>query len=480
MAIELSGNTEKKSVPKAKKLVKKLVIKKSKEPEPEKVKKSKEPEKVKKSKVVPKTVRKINKKPVLAKTTGLNISPAKVKNIVSNHVLNKDAHSALTELKMSRPRDVKTITKKDKDGKETTVELPASKGTPVNKLSESTQTYVAFATKEFERSQKDDYAKCVVNKMVATKKTEYNTAKSKAKDAFDVCNPHKFLSDKGSQFDLHAFNIKFDPKFYNDLPSSLSGDINEERKRAINVVTKLKNRFSTNSRVFISAFVEYLIKQMALNGTVCCIADKKKIIQLSHILDTTKDGFEERFPLYPLIVNLETFKQAKKYLANPVEYIKALSGDESDNAEKVTDLFTLDCVSIEKQYQFKYYIAESCRETIMDLVNKETDKNGEPTDIYNSTSVSKIFKNFCSTLVCEFLMRIGTMLKKEIETRGIKTVNDTIINAVISHYHTVCGVEEGPTIDFIREVTTKYYGFITTRQKNRGDDKGDMEYSNDL
>ena len=51
----------------------------------------------------PKPVRKFNKRPVLAKTTGINISPAKVKNIVSNHVLNRDAHAALSELKKSFP-----------------------------------------------------------------------------------------------------------------------------------------------------------------------------------------------------------------------------------------------------------------------------------------------------------------------------------------------------------------------------------------
>ena len=88
-------------------------------------------------------------------------------------------------------------------------------------------------------------------------------------------------------------------------------------------------------------------------------------------------------------------------------------------------------------------------------------------------------------------MRIGTMLKKEIETRGIKTVNDTIIAAVISHYHTVCGVDEKLTLEFIRTVTTKYYSYVDTRQKKRKDDKfvsadaeeddaeGDVEYDDE-
>ena len=274
------------------------------------------------------------------------------------------------------------------------------------------------------------------------------------------------------------------------------------KKKAIDKVTKLKNRFSTNSRVFLSAFVEYIIKQLALNGTVCCVADKKKIIQLSHILDTTKEGFEKRFPLYPLIVNLDTFKQAQEYLNKPptakvVAVVPATtdvddSSDEKSDApvkkvkvEKDTDVFTLDGVSLDTQYQFRYYIAESCRETRMDLAKSAVDADGELMTVYNYTSVSKIFKNFCSTLICEFLMRIGNMLAKEIETRGIKTVNDTIIGTVISHYHTVCGVDETATIDFIRTVTTKYYKYVAERQKKRNEVKaaedastgGDLPYT---
>lgn len=73
----------------------------------------------------------------------------------------------------------------------------------------------------------------------------------------------------------------------------------------------------------------------------------------------------------------------------------------------------------------------------MDLANEN---KSEESDVYNYTSVSKLFKNFCSSLIYKFLMRIGSMLEKEINTRGIKTVNYTVIKTVISHYHIVCGV----------------------------------------
>jgi hypothetical protein len=451
------------------------------------------------AKVKPVGNRKINGKPVLAKTTGINISPAKVKNIVSNYVLNKDAYSALTELKDARPRIITRVV----DGKEVSEDY---KGVPVTSLSQKTLDYIAFANNEYDSSQRDEFAKAKISALPDDARKAYNVAKHSARDEHDNQTTDQYLDNSRSTFNVELFNCQYIPGFYDDYTSTKAAadaaDTSDEWKKAIDKVTKLKNRFSTNSRVFLSAFVEYIIKQLALNGTVCCVADKKKIIQLSHILDTTKEGFEQRFPLYPLIVNLDTFKQAQEYLNKPpaakvVAVVPATtdvddSSDEKSDApvkkvkvEKDTDVFTLDGVSLDTQYQFRYYIAESCRETRMDLAKSAVDADGELMAVYNHTSVSKIFKNFCSTLICEFLMRIGNMLAKEIETRGIKTVNDTIIGTVISHYHTVCGVDETATIDFIRTVTTKYYKYVAERQKNRKEVKtaedastgGDLPYT---
>lgn len=431
--------------------------------------------------------RKINGKPVLAKTTGINISPAKVKNIVSNYVLNKDAYSALTELKDARPRIITRVV----DGKEVSEDY---KGVPVSSLSQKTLDYIAFANKEYDSSQRDEFAKAKISALSDDARKAYNVAKQSARDEHDNQTTDQYLDNSSSTFNVELFNCQYIPSFYDDYTSAKTAadavDTSDEWKNAIDKVTKLKNRFSTNSRVFLSAFVEYIIKQLALNGTVCCVADKKKIIQLSHILDTTKEGFEKRFPLYPLIVNLDTFKQAQEYINKPpAAKVVAVVPDTTDaddssdtpvkkvKVEKDTDVFTLDGVSLDTQYQFRYYIAESCRETRMDLAKSAVDADGELMTVYNYTSVSKIFKNFCSTLICEFLMRIGNMLAKEIETRGIKTVNDTIIGTVISHYHTVCGVDETETIDFIRTVTTKYYKYVAERQKKRKEVKADEDAS---
>jgi hypothetical protein len=480
-----TANVKKSRSSRTKKLVKKPKTTKVEKPKT----KTTKVEKPKVVKVKPVSNRKINSKPVLAKTTGINISPAKVKNIVSNYVLNKDAYSALTELKDARPRIITRLV----DGKEVSEDY---KGVPVSSLSQKTLDYIAFANKEYDSSQRDEFAKTKISSLSTEARKTYNAARHVARDEHDKQTTDKYLDNSSSTFDVELFNCQYIPNFYSDYTArkavSDAADKSDEWKKAIDNVTKLKNRFSTNSRVFLSAFVEYIIKQLALNGTVCCVADKKKIIQLSHILDTTKEGFEKRFPLYPLIVNLDTFKQAQAYLNKPptAKVVAVESNDideksdiqvKKEKVEKDTDLFTLDGVSLDTQYQFRYYIAESCRETRMDLAKSSVDSDGDLMTVYNYTSVSKIFKNFCSTLICEFLMRIGNMLEKEIETRGIKTVNDTIIGTVISHYHTVCGVDETETIDFIRKVTAKYYNYVADRQRKRKEgtdtDKGDLPYT---
>ena len=438
-------------------------------PKPKKVSVPKEPKVVK-----PISNRKVNTKPVLAKTTGINISPAKVKNVVSNLVLNKDTCAALKELKEAIPRKItKTV-----NGTEVVEDF---KGVPVAQMSKKTLDFIAHATECFEKASRYDYAKNKISKMPEQQRHAYHTAKNLEKDVFDNVEKDKFLCDV-EPFDSETFNIKYDAEFYsaydNEKKLRDASNKTDEWKFAIDRVTKLKNRFSTNSRVFLSAFVECLIKQIAHNGTVCCVADNKKIIQLSHILDTSKPGFKERFSLYPLIVNLDTFKQAQKYLQTHADSKSVEKADvdvdtdgevdtetetKSVKTDKNLDVFNIEGVSVDKQYQFRYYIGESCREVRMDLASA----GGDNSDVYNYTSVSKIFKNFCSTLICEFLMRIGIMLGKEIETRGIRTVNDTIIGTVISHYHTVCGVDETFTFDFIRSSVSKYYSYVTSRQETR-------------
>lgn len=383
--------------------------------------------------------RKINNKPVLSALAGINISPAKVKNIISNFILNKDMHAAYTEIKNAEPRKITKVV----DGK--TVEEDFE-GTPLNALSKSTLDYIEYANKIYDSNKRFIYTKNKVSKLSPDQRKLYNDQKNTAKLSKDA-------------FDLDKFNVSFDPDFYSDYDSAVGSNKKTENKTewrlALDNISKLKSRFSTNSRIILSALTECLIKQLVLNGTFSCVADNKKIIQLSHVLDTSKDGFNERFPLYPFITNLKSFKKASSYIKSLDTEGKGLTID-----------FSIEGLPIESQHQFKYYIGEICRDVRMQLCDSST-VDEETKSKYNYTSVSKDLKNFCSTIACEFLMKIGAMLKKEIDTRQIKTVNDIIINTVISHYHIVCDVDETQTYKFIDNVINKFNSFTKEKREKK-------------
>ena len=419
-------------VKKNKKLVKKPVVK---------VKKSASNKKVvsKKDNV---SHRKINNKPVLSTLAGINISPAKVKNIISNFILNKEMYASFIEIKNAEPRKIVKVV----DGKSVEEDF---KGVPLSELSKTTIDYIEHATKIYESNQRFIYGKNKVLKLPPARRKLYAEQKNRAKSVL--------TSDV---FDLEKFNIEFDSKFYSEYDTTTKSVENTEEKTewklALEKISKLKNRFSTNSRIILSALTECLIKQLVLNGTFSCVADNKKIIQLAHALDTSKDGFNKRFPLYSFITNLKSFKKANSYIK---------SQSDAEDKSSVVD-FSIEGIPVENQYQFKYYIGEICRDVRMDLCNSPTTDEESKTK-YNYTSVSKDLKNFCSTIACEFLMKIGLMLKKEIETRQIKTVNDTIINTVISHYHIVCDTNEAETCEFITNVVSKYNAFTKEKQEKK-------------
>ena len=114
----------------------------------------------------PSVRRKVNNKPVLADTQGLNISPSKVKNIVSNFIVNKVTFTALSELKDALPRKVpKTV-----DGKVVEEEV---KETPYANLSAETRAYVSKAREVYENCLKEDFAKKKVSSMQEPIKKKY-------------------------------------------------------------------------------------------------------------------------------------------------------------------------------------------------------------------------------------------------------------------------------------------------------------------
>jgi hypothetical protein len=478
--------------------VKKAPVKSAKLVKPRTPVKSAKPVKAKVSKAklvktqlakVVKPRRQCNMKPTLSDEAGINMSPSKIKFCVANTKLNCAAYYAIKELKAARPHtEIKTV-----DDVEVSTDVP---GIPMSELSEATTNYIALAQGKYNTSRMNEYAKAKVAAFSDDAKNKYNASKKVIKDAYDTSVRDKIFEEHEA-FDYTAFNKKYDSKFYDDYDvaatAAQAADDRTPWKVGIDICTKQKSRTGGDSRTIMTTFAEYVSMQIIQFGVRNCVATGKKIMKQNNLFVSDTSVFTDEFTLLPLISNLQSYKAIGAYLQK-VDDVKATNkkrdaDDESDPQE--VPAFTLDGLSCwnlagdlsdtQMDYnQFCYYISESTRTIRKQLALTEVDADGAPMDEYNYVSVSKDFKTCVSAIVTEILCRVADMIAVSIKAQGIKTVNDTVVKVVLSHYFTCVGVDPESAFEFIRTASQKHRQYVLKRQENRGtaksDETGDMTY----
>jgi hypothetical protein len=409
-------------------------------------------EEVEEKKVVEKSAKKINVKSTLADICGLNLSVAKVKNIISNLCINKETFMSLKEMKEHRVMTGAATT--TKSAEEFTFTLSG--------LSPETLTYLDACTLSINESKGLLYSRKVTRDMSKEDAAKYNEAKRIATASFQDSQKNGHLFQQ-FEFNLTAFNISYDADFYKGMEDFESGwkslmDV-ELYTHCVNVVNKNKVRFNSESKIFITSYVEYIVKQLVINGTKNCIDDKKKIIQLSHALSNPM----AEFTMFPFISGSMVYKN----------YMNKTQGSEDSveseaDAEVETDIdpetIGIDDSS-DRKLQFRYYIAELCRNVRMEL--SAADDVADIESKFNQTSVSRNFKQFCSNMVIELLGMFGSILKVEVQSRQVKTVNYNIIGALVQNTHIIHGLDYAPTVNFIQEKYNIYNTFLTERSLKR-------------
>ena len=355
-----------------------------------------------------KKVKVFNTKQLNSERTGLNISPAKIKNILSNNIINKEIFKAVNELK-SLEQNNKSI----------------------DDISPETKKLLNDITEEDKFVKMRQFSKKKYESFTDDEKVKYNTFKLSESKLQNNC-----VFENATHSD---FNLKFDTNFYKDFSYKLSEST--DIASAIQSISKKKYRFSNNSRLYISAFVELLIQQMSYNSIYTCVENKKKIIQVEFNNVKNINLESSDYELYNLISNLDVYNLFK---------------DETKNTED----FVISNLTKDKQYQFKYYVSEICRDVKQQLTNKYNDLE----NVYNSTSISKQFKNYCSLIICEVLNVLGKMIKIEVDSRSVKTINDTVIKTVLEQLYAANGIDFTKTSEFIINTHAKYNNYKQTKK----------------
>lgn len=409
--------------------------------------KSENPEEEKKTK-------KRNNGPTLAETQGLNISPPKVKNFISNFCINRQQFLALKEV-----RD--KVVEKDE---EITFSLKSLSDSTMNVINEGWAAHLA--------SMKDDYRKDKLKSFSAKEREKY--MQEKKDEHKSVSKEHdskrRFTSDS---FNLEEFDLKFDANFYKDFKVADYDKFQPEDDRVEDwrslknealfeyvksLINKTKIRFNDQIKIYIAAFIERVLRQLISNGLRNCISAKKKIVSLDHALDTSTGNFSD-FTLYPLITTLPSFMETLKESEKEVVPEPAV-----EDAAPVED----DSDDMEKKYQFKHYIDE-LRRTVRSELSKQDCPDDPTQSAYNETSISKKLKQFCSNTIIGFLKMFGNLLLVEVETRDVKTINYVIVEAVFRSLHIIHHLDNEyyHTTKFIQHCCEQYKDYVDVSKSEK-------------
>ena len=289
------------AVKKVKKAEKVEAVKESVKKSKKEVVKKEESVKTEKEEKAPKAAKKINNKPTLADTCGLNLSLAKVKNIISAKI-NLDTTLASKNI---QSLVTKVPAPKDEEGGKVTSDYSRVK---LSSFSAETLAYLDMCREELLDLGRLDYSRSVTRKMSVKDLLAYNTAKRLASAEF-IKNQKVNNLFSNEKFNLTGFNTSYNKDFYAKMEVSplnidkLKGEALYEQ--CMYFINKRKIRFNSESKIFITAFIEFIIKQLVINGTKCCINDKKKIIKLEHAI---KDVLPE-FTMVSFVMSTPSYKK---------------------------------------------------------------------------------------------------------------------------------------------------------------------------
>ncbi len=288
--------------------------------------------------------------------------------------------------------------------------------------------------------------------MTTAQLTEYTAARNTAIEQFNHEKTTHHLFDNSFKFDVEKFDLSFNPKFYDSLtvtPEPQWRELSDAKLKLYlrNLISRQKVRFNAEARIYITAYIEFIMRQMVQNATVNCTLSNKKTIKIEHALWTDDADSLSRFPFHALI----------KSLGVPTEALVKPDEEETEEAEsEVDEDVHSDILDDEKKHHFKYYVSELCRSVRMMLSKEDASVQDFKDSAFNRTKVSKEFKVYCSNVIIGLIHLFGDLLKDEVATRDIKTISYPLIEMLVRSTHRMFSIDPKQSIAFMQDRVNFY------------------------
>jgi hypothetical protein len=446
-----------KKTPVKKTPVKKTPVKKTRAKSKRKVKAKKET----------KSKRPHNTKPTTLDINGIGIGPARVRSVLTDKSLNPREH--LVRLAITKAENKPVMSKPTKENPNPV--LP-EQGPQVN-VEDMHPSYLAVireAEAVHEDAIREGYERTVLSAMTVKVRAKYLEARKVAHGSLNNTNADL---DEPSDFDLKAFNEQHKADFYagyaaysTENDNYVVGDKYNQWSRASALVNKLTIRLSGNTRYILSALLDRMVMQYAYNGITNCLLEKRHIVMLRHALSMT-NGFAQRVPLDCFVKTFKNYEIALDWIqecAKVKEEVKALRAEKKSAEFEYPPYPDMNYDAI-----FDGYVGEICRSVKMRLSAHQ--KTSEEKDRYMNTSVSAEFKRFCSYIIYEAILRIGSLLRTTIARDKVKTVSDSMVYFALEQCHNVCGLDFGPAREVMDGSLAKFASWRADRKEERKQQK---------
>lgn len=380
------------------------------------------------------------KEPSKPQDTGVKISTARVRKVITDSHLNYELLPVVEELRaiVKNLESMKKIADKSGDSED---RKKYEKELENFKLSRRAQVMLKEVHEDLEAEAKRKFAS---TKLKGLRKNEEEYKKFSERKSELINESHRNPASKfyvrsiEEELDMHAIYTEIDESFFKDFKY-------EKKKltpaELLSEVSKRKVRFSQSAGVAVGAFFEYFVSEIGINGMFNCIHNGRKQVKLDDAIDVSLEGARGRFDMFPMVECTEVYKRY------------TVDGRFSSQSKK------------NENNQFRTYVSKvfaDLQKNVPATLGKNR-INKSIREQFSSCSISRDLRDFVSELVVENLKKLADMCQVQLRHDDSKTISLKMMRTLFTQLAIHCRFNYKNLHSFIDSTMKNHVAYVAER-----------------